>query len=69
MEMPLNEARALGCSCGTRKPVRAGRNVTPRDESTVAASALICVGLSNQCSFSQIQFKAEPVVGTKVSSE
>ncbi|XQU71581.1 hypothetical protein OJJOAM_004370 [Cupriavidus sp. H18C1] len=67
--MPFSAARAAGSMRGTRRPVSAGMKVTPPEEDTPAASALICRASSNQCSLSQIQFSAEPVVATKVSTE
>ncbi|MNV17500.1 hypothetical protein D3C71_1082890 [compost metagenome] len=68
IEMPVSDARAAGSMAGTRRPVSAGMKVTSREEPAVAASALICAALSNHCSFSQTQFRAEPVVATKVST-
>ncbi|MNR09860.1 hypothetical protein D3C85_1260820 [compost metagenome] len=69
IDTPFSAARASGCICGTRRPVSAGMNVTPPDEGTVAASALICRASWNQCSLLQTQLSAEPVVATKVSTE
>lgn len=43
-------------------------NVTPPADCAVAASSLISCAFLNHFSLSQTQFKAEPVVATKVST-
>jgi hypothetical protein len=64
MDTPEIDARAPGSMAGRRRPVSAGMKTRSAGVRASPARALICCGLSNHCSFSQIQLSAEPVVGT-----